>query len=126
MIGEINGSAKRVTFMPTLRGFSIETGPQRRVIPVSDGAEYDSLFQPRAVEREESLVSPIKKVEAQRTWKSMITPTSSTTAVGPFIPGSEDPVDHDLTAPAQTFPMSPSAFQDLKNREKLYGNSDKP
>ena len=126
MIGDINGGGKRVTFVPTMRGFSIENGSQRRVLPISESSEFDLLFQPRAVERVNSFVSSTKTAEAQKTWQSMIAPQPSTTSASRLVSAPDGPDEADVTGPARSFPMSPSALQDLKNREKLYGVPDKP
>ena len=117
MIGNVEHGGRRVTFMPQMRGFAIELGRQRQVVPVVDGA---GLFQPRPVDRTDVSVSAGKTAAAQQTWKSMI---AAPVAVAP--PG--DDADAPAAAgPTQSYPLPPNMLEDLRRRERAFGAPQDP
>jgi hypothetical protein len=123
MIAEIG--PRGVTFMPAMRGFRIDSGRQRRVAPVAEGGEAAALFQPRAVDRVDSFVSPARRAQAQDAWKAMTSPDAAAEdAMGLRL---EDGLDEwPPSGDPQSAPVPPAMLQDLRNRERLFGIAPKP
>jgi hypothetical protein len=120
MIGDIAGGGGRVTFIPQMRGFSIEAKRERQVIPVAEGGGAAGLFQPRPVGRADVSVNAAKTAAAQQAWKAMIAPPAAAA------PSSEDANAPTTAGPAQTYPLPPAMLQDLRNRERAFGAPPNP
>jgi uncharacterized protein YgiB involved in biofilm formation len=120
MIGDIAGSGRRVAFIPQMRGFSVETGRERQVVPVAEGAAAAELFQPRPAGRADGSVNAAKTAAAQQIWKTMIAPPAAAA------PSGEDANAPTTAGPAQTYPLPPTMLQDLKNRERAFGARQDP
>ncbi len=124
MIGEIG--RRGVTFMPAMRGFRIDSGRQRRALPVAEGGEAGALFQPRAVDRVDTSVSAARRAEAQNAWKAMTSapPAAAEDAMGLRL---EDGLDEmPASGDPQSAPVPPAMLQDLRNRERLFGVAPGP
>jgi uncharacterized protein YgiB involved in biofilm formation len=120
MIGDIAGGGRRVTFIPQMRGFVIETGRERQVVPVAEGAAAAELFQPRPLARADDAVNAAKTAAAQQVWKAMMASAAAAT------PSGEDTSAPANAGPAQTYPLPPSMLQDLRNRERAFGAPQAP
>jgi uncharacterized protein YgiB involved in biofilm formation len=115
MIGDIAGGGRHVTFIPQMRGFSVELKRERQVVPIAEGAAA-GLFQSRPVGRVDNSVNAVKTAAAQRIWKAIIASPAAAAA----------PLGEDANAPAtagsaQTYPLPPAMLQDLRNRERAFG-----
>ena len=121
MIGDIEGGGGRVEFIPQMRGFAVENGRERQVVPVAEGGGADGLFQPRPVGRPDRSTSAARKAEAQEVWKRMnVAPAPSAG------PGEAD-VDAPAGAgPPRAYPLPPGMLQDLKNRERAFAAPASP
>lgn len=115
MIGDIAGGGRQVTFIPQMRGFSIELKHERQVVPVADGAAAAGLFQSRPVGRADDSVNAAKTAAAQQMWKATIAAPAEAT---PFGADADPPA---TAGPAQTYPLPPAMLQDLRNRERAFG-----
>ena len=127
MIGDISGG--RVTFVPQMRGFRIDSARRRLVVPVPEGGDAGALFQPREIDRTDAFVSSVRKAEAQRTWKAMISPRPATAAPGPSAesaPAGDQAVEPAGSGEPQSFPVPPALLQDLQARERQFGTASKP
>jgi hypothetical protein len=123
MIGDIMGGGRRVAFIPQMRGFAIEQGRERRVVPVADGSGAAGLFQPRPVDHPDAFVSAAKTAEAQKAWKLTIASPDAAARV----PSSDDGASEPASAgPARAYPLPPSMLQDLKKREGAFGSPPNP
>jgi hypothetical protein len=119
MIGDVAPGGRRVTFTPQMRGFTIEPGRERQVVPVADGGGAAGLFQLRPIDRADVTVSAGKTATAQQAWKSMI---AAPVAVSP----SGDDADAAPAGPTQAYPVPPDMLQDLKRRERAFGGAPDP
>jgi hypothetical protein len=108
-----------VTFIPQMRGFAVETGRERQVVPVAEGAAA-GLFQPRPAGRADDSVDAAKTAAAQRIWKATIASPAAAA------PSGEDANAPATAGPAQTYPLPPTMLQDLKNRERAFGAPQDP
>ena len=119
MIGDISGGGK-VTFIPAMRGFRIDSGGVYHALPVAEGDEADPLFQPRAVDRVDSYVSAKRTNDAQRAWQALIAPPPANATRGL-------PTVYDFGGPAtsssviESYPVPPAMLQDLKTRMQKFG-----
>jgi uncharacterized protein YgiB involved in biofilm formation len=120
MIGDVERGGRRVTFTPQMRGFAIEPGRKRQVVPVADGGDAAGLFQPRPVGRADVSVSTGKTAAAQQTWKSMI---AAPVAAAPSGDGADAPA---AAGPTQAYPLPPDMLQDLRRRERAFGAPQDP
>jgi Protein of unknown function (DUF1190) len=121
MIGDIFRGGHRVTFMSAMRGFRIDSGRLRRVVPVAYGGEADSLFQPRAVDRVDSFVSDARTAEAQKTWRALGSASSSPAITNEGFSNVDDNAEDPDSAVAKSYPLSPAMLRDLRNREREFG-----
>ena len=119
MIGDISGGGK-VTFIPAMRGFRIDSSGVYRALPVAEGDQADPLFQPRAVDRVDSFVSAKRTEDAQKAWQALIAPP-------PVNAAGRLPTVYDFggAAPAagaiESYPVPPAMLEDLKNRMQKFG-----
>jgi uncharacterized protein YgiB involved in biofilm formation len=120
MIGDLERGGRHVTFTPQMRGFAIEPGRERQVVPVADGGGAAGLFQPRPVGRADVSVSTGKTAAAQQTWKSMI---AAPVAAAPSGDGADAPA---AAGPTQAYPLPPDMLQDLRRRERAFGAPQDP
>jgi len=120
MIGDIADRGHSVTFIPQMRGFIVETGRERQVVPVAEGAGAAELFQPRPVGRADDSVNAAKTAAAQQAWKAAIASPAAAT------PSDEEANAPANAGPAQTYPLPPSMLQDLRNRERAFGAPPAP
>jgi uncharacterized protein YgiB involved in biofilm formation len=120
MVGDVERGGRRVTFTPQMRGFAIEPGRKRQVVPVADGGDAAGLFQPRPVDRADVSVSAGKTAAAQQAWKSI---TAAPVAAAPSGDDAEAPAP---AGPTQTYPLPPEMLQDLRRRERVFGASQDP
>jgi len=120
MIGDIASGGRGVTFIPQMRGFAVETGRERQVVPVAEGAAAAELFQPRPLARADDAVNAAKTAAAQQVWKAMMASAAAAT------PSGEDTSAPANAGPAQTYPLPPSMLQDLRNRERAFGAPQAP
>ena len=127
MIGDISEGGRRIAFIPQMRGFAIEDGRERRVIPVADGGGVEFLFQPRAATTPDSYVSGAKTAKAQKDWR-MMAASPEAPASGERIPPPGDEGDGGASVPGspQAYPVPPAALQDLKDRERKFGSPQDP
>ncbi len=126
MIDDIAG--RHVTFVPQMRGFRVDSGRRREVVPVTEGGDAGPLFQPRPVDRADAFVSNARKAEAERTWKAMISPppAGAPAASAESRPAVDQAVEHAGSGEPQSFPVPPAMLQDLQARERLFGGDSKP
>jgi len=120
MIGDFSGGGRRVTFIPQMRGFAVETGRERQVVPFAEGAAAAGLFQPRPAARADGSVDVAKTAAAQQIWKATIASPAAAA------PSGEDANAPAAAGPAQTYPLPPTMLQDLKNRERAFGAPQDP
>ena len=118
MIGDIAGGGRQVTFIPQMRGFSVELKRERQVVPVAEGAAAAGLFRSRPIGRADDSVNAAKTAAAQRIWKATIASPAAAT------PSGEDA--NATAGSAQTYPLPPAMLQDLRNRERAFGAPQDP
>ena len=123
MIGDIMGVGRRVAYIPQMRGFAIEQGRERQVVPVPEGDGAEGLFQPRPVGHSDAFVSAAKTAEAQKAWKLTIASPDAAARV----PSRDDSASEPAGAgPARAYPLPPNMLQDLKKREGAFGSPPNP
>ncbi len=126
MIGDFSHGGRKVDFMPSMQGFVIENGAQRRVVPVADGEIADSLFQPRRIDGDDSMISAARTAQAQTAWKLIIAPPP-TAAVNPGAGADDDTAGAEpQPGTVKTYPAPEWMQKDLLARERLYGTPTKP
>lgn len=126
MIGDVVDGRHQVRFMPTMRGFRLDSGRLRRVLPVAYGGEADPLFHPRAVNRVDSFVSGAQTADAQKTWQALISAPASTGGPDRTRSAVDDKGEDPATGSSQSYPLSDSMLQGLKDRERAFGQTPKP
>jgi uncharacterized protein DUF1190 len=126
MIGDIFSGGHRVTFMSAMRGFRIDSGRLRRVVPVAYGGEADLLFQPRAVDRDDSFVSGARTADAQKTWRALVSAPSSPGITNEGFSNVDENAEDPALGVAKSYPLSPAMLKDLQNREREFGQPAKP
>lgn len=116
MIGDISGARQRVTFIPDMKGFVIDNGSQRRVRPVADEGAADALFNPRRIDRDDSMVSAARTAQAQDRWKQMNAPPAAAAPASAIF----DAPDIATPGDAKSYPVPAGMLNDMKQRAKLY------
>jgi uncharacterized protein YgiB involved in biofilm formation len=101
--GSLGGKAKpRVSFMPALRAILISGGSSgdRRVLPLVEGGEGETLFESRAVSGADTMESAEKTRRARVAWarRQTATPAAATVAE-PFHAGSQANVEQSRLDP---------------------------
>ncbi len=126
MIGDFSHGGRKVDFTPSMRGFVIENGAQRRVVPVADSEIADSLFQPRRIDDDDTMISAARAARAQTACKLIVAPPS-TAAVNPGAGPDDDAAGAEpQPGTVKTYPAPEWMQKDLPARERLYGTPTKP
>jgi len=123
MIGEIHNGGRSAVFIPSWRGFSIQNGPVRRAIPVTDDDEAAALFQGRRIDRLDVTIDRTRQSDAQKSWQVIVSPPPATNYAAPSLSNDDGP---EPTGPVKTYAVPPAMLEDLKTRERLYGGAPKP